>query len=761
MAEFAWFGFNCRDYQPAEGANPGQTLQPCNDSKFRTAMNYVLGTETKASITAAIIGPLAYALDSIIPPAQAYWNDPTCTMAQDQDYAKQMLLDAGYTVVSGVLYNPDGTPVRTLALIYSSASAILKQTIEAYCKVWNQFFYDVMGVTAAGGGGYLNYPIKPTPMAFGSIIMQILYTHDYDMCTLGWTNLGRFADWTYDLFHSKFTGPGDYNMGGFVNDTCDELVETIKFNLNVATVRAAAFEFQQHFLYEWNPYIVRSGGYQAGVYGRRNPSTGVITRLTNWLPMPSYCSDNDWTWSLMHWEVTPPAGQNYVNRRIAEPPSELHPWYADELYEWNILDRTIAGLLNIVPTGPDSLADMPWIACNWSITYWHWPALGIENGMKVTFNLRHDVYWQNGDPLTAEDVMMNWDMLREWKPGRYSSMWENLIYTEIESPYTVSAYINKTSLYSLYDFAGTGLFFPKRILQEYEARLHDIADPMYHNPRLFTPSTQDYTAFFTHTTIPVDPAKVDPLISPKYEGLNIASNIGHNPSGAFAEPANMIEQYKCLIGCNPYIFDYWHSLENIAHSVKFPEFWWNCPIKENFIAPTRVDPGQSFTYYDEVQNLGAKAGGKLVNVTIAYINITVDHHTIFQIPGPIVIHPWETLVFGASGYVTYEDFQKGIKPTPYTYTFPVQGLHYLDSVVVIEDPIVLTDSSYNHYIWVTIKEDITLDIKVDMIDMWLVAKSYGANPGHPRWNSAADIDDNFKVDMLDMWNIARMFGWPK
>jgi len=763
MAAFAWFGFNCRDYTPSYAPVPGVKLQPTNDSVFRTAMHYAIGHQEKERITSALLGPLNYPLDSIVPDAQAEWHNSAVYVGKDWAYANQSLYDAGYRVTGGKLYNPDGSEVRTLECLYSSGDSLLQTTIEEYCIVWNKFF-EWMGVTAASGGGYKLYPIKPTGMSFGAIVQKILASHDFDIMTLGWTNLGRFPDYLYDFFNSQFAVPWAYNTGGFVNDTCDALTEIIKFDLNRTKVKNAADEFQEHFSYEWNPYIVRTAGYQAGIYGRRNPSTGVITRLTNWLAMPSYGADVDWTWDLMHWVVTPPIGENYVNRRIAMPPSEFHPWYSDELYEWNFLDRVVAGLLNIVPTGPDSLKDMPGIACNWTITYWHWPALGIENGMKVTFNLRHDVYWQNGDPLTADDVMMNWDMLREWKPGRYSTMWENLIYTEIEEPYTVSAYVNQTSLTTLYDFAGTGLFFPKRILQELEGRLHNTTHPWYHNPQLFRPWSEDYTAFFTQKTIPVDPAKVDPLISPKYEGLNIASNIGHNPSGAFAEPANMVTQYSCVIGCNAYIFDYWHPAENIGHMVKFPEYWWDCPVEQNFIAPTRVDPGQPFTFYLEVQNLGAKAGGVFVPVTLAYINQTKNGVVERQIPGPIVIPPFGTLVIGADGIVTYDEFRNGIRPTPFTEVFPEKCLHYLDCLCVEEEPggpVPLTDSFYKHYIWVTIKEDLNLDCKVDMLnDIRAAAKAFGSYPSHPRWDPRADINDDFKCDMInDIRLVAKKFGW--
>jgi hypothetical protein len=55
--------------------------------------------------------------------------------------------------------------------------------------------------------------------------------------------------------------------------------------------------------------------------------------------------------------------------------------------------------------------------------------------------------------------------------------------------------------------------------------------------------------------------------------------------------------------------------------------------------------------------------------------------------------------------------------------------------------------------------DINYDGKVDMIDMWRVAKAYGSLPGHERWNPECDTDNNGKIDMRDMYFVAKGFGW--
>jgi len=48
--------------------------------------------------------------------------------------------------------------------------------------------------------------------------------------------------------------------------------------------------------------------------------------------------------------------------------------------------------------------------------------------------------------------------------------------------------------------------------------------------------------------------------------------------------------------------------------------------------------------------------------------------------------------------------------------------------------------------------------KVDMRDVYLVARAFGSYPSHPRWNPNADINNDGKVDMRDIYVVARNFG---
>jgi len=50
------------------------------------------------------------------------------------------------------------------------------------------------------------------------------------------------------------------------------------------------------------------------------------------------------------------------------------------------------------------------------------------------------------------------------------------------------------------------------------------------------------------------------------------------------------------------------------------------------------------------------------------------------------------------------------------------------------------------------------DGKVDMRDVYLVARRFGIKPGHPLWNPNCDFNDDDKIDMRDIYLVARNFG---
>ena len=60
-----------------------------------------------------------------------------------------------------------------------------------------------------------------------------------------------------------------------------------------------------------------------------------------------------------------------------------------------------------------------------------------------------------------------------------------------------------------------------------------------------------------------------------------------------------------------------------------------------------------------------------------------------------------------------------------------------------------------------IPEDLNNDGVVNMDDLFIATLAFGSYPGHPRWNSTADLNQDGKVGMIDIGMIAKRLGWKK
>src|SRR6186997_3627966 len=93
-------------------------------------------------------------------------------------------------------------------------------------------------------------------------------------------------------------------------------------------------------------------------------------------------------------ETTPAAEQVMTMGWGAEPPS-LDPGLATDTTSSNILVNIMDPLVKL----GDDLEPVPSLAESWDTS---------EDGKTVTFHLRSDGKWTNGDPVTAEDFEYSW-----------------------------------------------------------------------------------------------------------------------------------------------------------------------------------------------------------------------------------------------------------------------------------------------------------------------------------------------------------------
>jgi tungstate transport system substrate-binding protein len=79
---------------------------------------------------------------------------------------------------------------------------------------------------------------------------------------------------------------------------------------------------------------------------------------------------------------------------------------------------------------------------------------------------------------------------------------------------------------------------------------------------------------------------------------------------------------------------------------------------------------------------------------------------------------------------------------------------------------VVSQSNWPDWLNWTIREDLNLDLKVNLVDLVILANAYGTTPasgGIPgalqAWNPYGDINDNGKIDLADLVSLALHYGW--
>ena len=104
---------------------------------------------------------------------------------------------------------------------------------------------------------------------------------------------------------------------------------------------------------------------------------------------------------------------------IPEDPPSFNPMVADTGYDALVMELVLLGLTDIDPEGnifPELASELPTMD-NGSVV------LDEDAGtMSVTWNMRNDVQWQDGKPVTADDAIFTWEAVSHpdtgsWIPG--------------------------------------------------------------------------------------------------------------------------------------------------------------------------------------------------------------------------------------------------------------------------------------------------------------------------------------------------------
>jgi peptide/nickel transport system substrate-binding protein len=105
---------------------------------------------------------------------------------------------------------------------------------------------------------------------------------------------------------------------------------------------------------------------------------------------------------------------------------------------------------------------VPYIAEDWNTETVN---LNGHNSQKIIFNIVENAAWQDGKPLTSNDVKFSIEYLKENKIPTYLPIVERVIEVNAPSPQIVEVTMNGTSIFNLIDVGGI-IIMPEHVWKD-------------------------------------------------------------------------------------------------------------------------------------------------------------------------------------------------------------------------------------------------------------------------------------------------------
>lgn len=366
-------------------------------------------------------------LTTYLPPVSP-WCDPSPEeLPQGMEAARSRLASAGWTWDRfGRLIAPDGQPVPPTKILCppSSVAATTTEIAQLMADALNE----------------LGLPVEAEPIDFQTMLARV-DRHDFDACTNAWT-MSRDPDVLYAFYHSSMDVEGGYNLSGIADPELDGVLAGLRYAPDEAAARVRALEAQK-LLCRLVPVAPIYSRYSVAAI--RSDWNGVFTTERS-------TSDNMLTLISM----TPKEGPDRpIYWNIPEEIRTLNPFVSTTAYDWTVLGTIYDSMLSVDPW---TFEDVPWLAESWDITTG-------EKGSVLTFTLRDGLKWQDGRPLTVEDVAFSLGYIKDRNIPRFYDSVKDIESIEIDKDSRIlRVALANTSYWHLHNIGGMPVL-PKHILE--------------------------------------------------------------------------------------------------------------------------------------------------------------------------------------------------------------------------------------------------------------------------------------------------------
>jgi peptide/nickel transport system substrate-binding protein len=406
---------------------------PWNQTILRQAASQVMD---RRQWTRDLFSGYAEPLTGFLPPVSPYCEPDVTALPPGAEAARKRLSDAGWTWSRrGRLVAPDGRELPPTKILCPPSSVAATTTEIAQM--------------AADALASLGIPVEAEPMDFQTMLARV-DEHDFDACTNAWT-MSRDPDVLYSFYHSSMDVTGGYNLSGIADPELDDVLLKLRYAPDEPSARNAASRAQK-LLSDLMPVIPVYSRYSISAVRRGWNGVFTTDRAT---------ADNILT--LLSMEPRE-GGERPIYWNIPEEIRTLNPLVSSTAYDWTVLGTVYDVLLS---TDPYTFEDIPWLAESWNIETRARGGEGEKEGSVLTFTLRPGLKWQDGRPLTVDDVAFSMRYIRDNNVPRFYDSVKDIedIQTDPETR-TITIFMANTSYWHLHNIGGGVLVLPRHILEK-------------------------------------------------------------------------------------------------------------------------------------------------------------------------------------------------------------------------------------------------------------------------------------------------------
>jgi len=681
----------------------------------------------------------------------------------------------------------------------------------------------MIGIWIADQLGAVNIRVNRIYADASAARILVILNRDFHLYTGSYGVLKPDPTYLYTCFHSSMIQSTNYNsindmeldywLDALVNaQSQDEAV--------IASHNAQQVFVDKSFkvpLWAYVGYKAMYRRYTGGTAGNPvEPDDGENQyRNATWqgvVNIAGYGIDNFWSFLNMH-----PTGYAYGDgghmMRVRHGFAcleimSLNPIYASNSRDWQVLDLIYDRLIRRNPYGNFNEPEwMPWMVKNFTIGEYVHPIYGTCT--KVKFTLRTDVTWNDGTPLTTADVYFTLVELKQileahgFPPPSWLSNVQDILSFKITDPYNFEVLFDAMSYWAISCIGDTPIL-PKHIWKP----IIELGNPtgFAPDPNMIGSGSWRFREYMSTAYVDLVANKPGSIVQTNLPGsIPIQSPYGYfrlYPLYVNVKSVSVPYSHRIPAGIKQWKFNV--TLENlIQEAVVFENV---TPVDLTNPISSEWDkkwPLSSGPYYltdwiDDNQN-GRLDIGDVIGMLWDGSGIWEWYHVeilLYMPPGPIILRLNPVVIatkyLYIDGMLIDEPLEIFLEPgipheQQWTYFSPTIGRHVFEAKIHIEEP--NWDSwklqckwiNYTFTFWVTIREDIcgsTLyddigfgaypykgqlpspDIKVRVDDVLKAALAFGSNPGHPRWDTVADVNGDYKIRVDDVLAIALKFGWP-